>query len=731
MNQSSLSIGNQTPISWDTDWDCSSSSESSFSCSFSSSTMDNSFVNKLNWYHRNFQKQTTYESFEMKYTKKFRIECTEITSNLRDYRRQLLESLLDDNIDDDDESFELLCKYLNLLYGFIWCFDDPKSKISYESTSKLSDEFKFYWSDSIQQPPKFRTEKDTMFELISIIYHFALNLMMKTATTTSSTTSSTLKNYKKFMNQFDHQDQKRLHLASILFRIIGDQFLHLSSPLTIVTKCQTDLDSNILRVYQYQCLAEEREIELFKWIRSQIINRNGNGLAWKWPKIYELSQETELLFHQANLYLQMSYQKIPELLLIWRVYLQAKRNLYRTIRLIHFDLLNGMMNSKNQQRIHYWFDETKRLFDAYNQLSSGGGGGNCFNDYRHLDRMEIFDWIEQQILPEYRSSSSNYQPYQYDDEKRPIRIDLDIIQPQLEVDKISAKLFYRDRLWTRKVYDAFGQHSDDRGHRNRLKFIEHLLSSWKKPITSLRIRSQPISSNRQFAKSSSKKHKSELDEPSSPSSSSNSMTTTQMERNFYLLNFDHIDIWKQQQQQYIDNRFKPKISWPLENESYATAGRSTLTATTSATASNSNSSGYESALSGRSSTISSTTGNSDNDNPLRTLIDTRRQSLLSRKTNDNSQLIDISIVMNDSNSNVLNDDSNSNHFHSTNNNDFQLLPNRLFPISIDSFIIDRDNDNGFDDDNGNDQSIKNNNDHRIKPSIPLMKPKLKPKPRII
>ncbi|OTF78785.1 hypothetical protein BLA29_000602 [Euroglyphus maynei] len=452
------------------------------------------------------------------------------------------------------------------------------------------------------------------------------------------------------MGKFDYSIQKRLRLASLLFRIIGDHFLSLSSPLTILTKHQTDLDSNILRAYQYQSIAEEREIELFKWIRSQI-----DGMVWKWPKIVEISGEAEISFHNAYSYLRMEYRTTPECIPLWRCYLQAKRNLYRTIRLIHLDKINK--SNVNNQRIHYWYDETKRLFESYNRLAS-------VINMNHLNRMEIFDWIEQ-IMPKKRYSNDG------DENPMMIKIRLDVLQPKVKVDKILAKLFRRDNLWSKKVYDAFGTVVDDGPPNRRLNIIEQLLV-WKKPLNSLRIRSQPMTTNRNFSITKSKlKSKSAEEQPT---------TTDKMEENCSISNTG--DDFKLRRR-FI--RYKPKISWPLENESYTMS-------------SNNSSSGYES--------ISSTTSYDGDDNPhLRTLIDTRRQSLLLRK---NNHLIDLSMV-NNNNSNTDDDDCH------------QLLPNRLFPISIIDGEIFDDNSLKNDNNNNNTSSLI-----RRKPSIP-MKPKQKPR----
>lgn len=700
MNKSSLSSlyggggggGCHTPISWDTDWDCSSTS----SYGMEQHQQKNHWNSiEMIWFHRNFSKQTTYESFVMKYSQKFRLECTEITANLRDKRRLFLESLTNQSLD-IDESMELLCGYVNLFYGFIWCLDESMEEIPYHSTSKLSTEFQFNWSDSIHIPnddhqQHYRSEKDSMFELISIIYHYALNLLIQTTTMKQNNDN----NNKQFMDQFDNLDQKRLRLASLLFRIIGDQFLSLSSPLTILTEHQTDLDSNILRTYQYQCIAEEREIELFKWIRSQI-----NGPVWKWPKIVEISGEAETAFHTAYSYLRMEYRTTPELIPLWRCYLQAKRNLYRTIRLIHLDIINK--NNLNNQHIHYWFDETKRLFESYNQLTSVTRG----YQYRHLDRMEIFDWIEQ-ILPVKQSNDSwhnnNNRNYDDDNEYEPIIIRLDVLQPKIKVDKIVAKLFRRDELWTRKVYDAFGtMDNENSGHNRRLNIIEQMLN-WRKPNNSLRIRSQPlplvISKNKfdNFIIKKSLKSKSaeESTKATNNKSKNNGQNSNECSSNF-VINDRHD--YSKPSQRFI-RTYRPIISWPLENESYI--------------ASSNNSSGYESTssnfdLSGRSSSSSSFY----NDENLRTLIDTRKQSLLLRKTR-NSQLIDLSIVMNNNN-NMMN--SNSNDFHR--NNDCPLLTNRLFPISIDSEIVVADDD-----------ELQKNYSINSSSTMIRMKPSIQPKPK--
>ncbi|MFH4979346.1 hypothetical protein AB6A40_006055 [Gnathostoma spinigerum] len=247
------------------------------------------------WFHRNPLKATAPVDFELKHVAR-EARAVNICSELKVRRERLLRNFTNASSDLAlmDEEFT---KYMELLYGFLFCFGDTS-----DAESKLCSLIVFKWSSSMLGTTSHEIN-NAWFEVLNMCLNMAIWLTKHAA----------------WVSAKDNVAESEAKIVHTCLRRAAGLFTFVSQNCDKIPGASSikgsDFDSAVLSAYVNQCMAEAEEVTM-----ARAIELNHAPLL-----ISSLAQETTRLFLAADKYLEQQNQSIFGK---WRKYLQLKAELY-------------------------------------------------------------------------------------------------------------------------------------------------------------------------------------------------------------------------------------------------------------------------------------------------------------------------------------------------------------------------------------------------------------------
>ncbi|KAH9418590.1 hypothetical protein DERP_003915 [Dermatophagoides pteronyssinus] len=295
------------------------------------------------WYHRNPLKSTAPIKFNLP-LKSAQTSAIQICVALNKARSTIIE-LVPDPSSDATILDETIKTYLSLLQGFILCFHLDKDRQPTQ-TSRLRNLILFKWTNSVIGT----TEKynDSVFELISILYEYALWLM-KHSTWIAAQDKIDMDSAKQV-----HNSLKR---AAGIFNFIQTHWVGQMSEKIVPG---SDLDINVINAYQLTCQAEAQEVTIARAIE---LKHNSSLIS-------SLAHHTLVMFTKASTLIKSLKNKMFNK---WLAYLELKAAVYESYAycylgesLLEQEKCGDAIRSLDESEKH--FQRAKKLCREYSSI---------------------------------------------------------------------------------------------------------------------------------------------------------------------------------------------------------------------------------------------------------------------------------------------------------------------------------------------------------------------------
>ncbi|KAI2795868.1 hypothetical protein BLOT_016426 [Blomia tropicalis] len=252
------------------------------------------------WYHRNALKNTAPHNFTLSLVSAQPV-AIQICTTMCKSRKRILELVSDPSSNGETMHNEII-SYLSLLQGFVFCHNLDKNHASTQS-SKLRHITSFKWSNSVTGT--IEKQQDTIFELVSICYEYAIWLM-KHASWIASQENVDMDSAK--------QVHSSLRRAAGVLTCIQTQWIEqlLEKPIQ-----GSDLDPRVISAYVTTCQAEAQEVTIARAIE----------LKHSASLISALANQTSQLFMAAVASVKPLDKKHYGK---WLAYLQLKASVYES-----------------------------------------------------------------------------------------------------------------------------------------------------------------------------------------------------------------------------------------------------------------------------------------------------------------------------------------------------------------------------------------------------------------
>ncbi|CAD5110790.1 DgyrCDS155 [Dimorphilus gyrociliatus] len=304
------------------------------------------------WFHRNPLKASGPVSFDLRSVVSSS-DAQKICSDAKLTRARILDLLSNPN--NTIDNLEAAAKnYGELLAGFVTDIEDPSAD------SKLREMILFRWTNTLTGS-KPTEKKDSIFELASILFNFAL-WYTKHAAKIAAKDEPNMEEAKEV--------HKCLRISAGIFKYIQSELV---PKLKEAPEKGEDLENRILNAYIHQSTAEAQEVTIARAIELKHGASLISALAYETSNMYQSAHDSMISLEDPNL-------------LKWKKYLLFKINIYMAYAFNYHG--ESLLASDKCGEAIKCLQESKKHFDSAlnfgQEYSKTKGPGTTCRPHEHL-----------------------------------------------------------------------------------------------------------------------------------------------------------------------------------------------------------------------------------------------------------------------------------------------------------------------------------------------------------